>query len=72
MPKASLTLENGTVVTIEGSAPEIHELLAFYASAEPAAASSQLHKAAAPLTLQKPASDPEGEKQDEVDLMAIV
>ena len=30
MPKASLTLENGTVVTIEGTASEVHELLSFY------------------------------------------
>ena len=35
MAKASLTLENGTAVTIEGSASEVLELLAFYGSAVP-------------------------------------
>lgn len=39
MPKASLKLENGTVVTIEGSTPEVQELLFFYAPTTQKAAS---------------------------------
>jgi hypothetical protein len=72
MPKASLTLENGTVVTIEGSAPEIHELLTFYGSAVPKAANGQSHKTATPPVRQKTSVHAEGDKGAEVDLMAIV
>ena len=37
MPKASLTLPNGTVVQIEGTADEVRELLQFYGSTAPTA-----------------------------------
>ena len=67
MPKASLTLENGTIVTIEGSTPEIHELLTFYGSASKAASN---HKPTPPVHLKAPVKG-EGEN-DQVDLMAIV
>ena len=56
MPKASLTLANGTVVTIEGTAPEVHELLAFYGSSTPKPANGQAHKPPVPPAHQKPAA----------------
>jgi hypothetical protein len=34
MPKANLTLQNGTVVVIEGTAEEIQELLTFYGTCQ--------------------------------------
>lgn len=73
MPKASLTLENGTVVTIEGSTSEVHELLAFYDSAAPKGIDGKSHKsrtAAAVATLPSPNST--AENGEEVDLMVIV
>jgi hypothetical protein len=72
MPKASLTLANGTVVTIEGTAPEVHELLSFYGSATSKPANGQAHKPPAPPARQRPASPPEDKIGAEVDLMAIV
>jgi hypothetical protein len=72
MPKASLTLANGTVVTIEGTAPEVHELLSFYGVADSKPADSQAHKQPSSAARQKPAAPSEDETGAEVDLMAIV
>lgn len=69
MPKASLTLANGTLVTIEGTASEIHELLSFYGSATAKAAHSQAHKPALRAHPKPASSDP---AEAEADLMAIV
>ena len=71
MPKASLTLANGTVVTIEGTAREVHELLSFYGPATSKPANGQAPKPPAPPAHQKPAAPPD-DKTAEVDLMAIV
>ena len=74
MPKASLTLENGTVVTIEGSASEVHELLAFYGSAVPKAADgkSQKSRTSSTPTAPPPTPNSTAENGEEVDLMVIV
>jgi hypothetical protein len=72
MPKASLTLASGTVVTIEGTTSEVHELLSFYGSAPSRQASGQAHKPPTSTARQKPASSSEGKDNAEVDLMAIV
>jgi hypothetical protein len=73
MPKASLTLENGTVVTIEGSASEVQELLAFYGSAAPKGidGKSQKSRTAAPAA-PAPSPNSTAENGEEVDLMVIV
>jgi hypothetical protein len=68
MPKASLTLENGTVVSIEGSAPEIHELLAFYGSVSKAGSGHE----ATPAVHAKSSVKIGEENGDEIDLMAII
>jgi hypothetical protein len=72
MPKASLTLANGTVVTIEGTALEVNELLSFYGAVVPEPASGQIHKQPIPHVRQNPESPGECKGNDEVDLMAIV
>jgi hypothetical protein len=72
MPKASLTLENGTVVTIEGSSSEVQELLAFYGSTTPKVPNGKPSKpqTTPAASRQSPHSTTEG--GDDVDLMAIV
>jgi hypothetical protein len=72
MPKASLTLASGTVVTIEGTTPEVHELLSLFASATSKPANDPAYKPAAPPAGQKPAPTANDETAAEVDLMAIV
>ncbi len=72
MTKASLTLASGTVVTIEGTAPEVQELLSLVDSAANKPAKSSAHKAPALRPSGKPTSPAGDETGDEVDLMAIV
>ncbi|PYT15305.1 MAG: hypothetical protein DMG59_14215 [Acidobacteria bacterium] len=72
MPKASLTLENGTVVTIEGTASEVHELLSFYGSAASRPAHGQVHKSPAAPVHRDPRSAADDAADAEVDLMTIV
>jgi hypothetical protein len=72
MPKASLTLANGTAVTIEGTAPEVHELLSFYGSATSKPANGQAHRSPVPSAHRKPAVPAEGKTGAEVDLMVII
>lgn len=72
MPKASLTLANGTLVTIEGTTSEVHELLSFYDPATSNQGNSRTHKSAVPNPREKPASSAEGKADVEFDLMAIV
>jgi hypothetical protein len=72
MPKASLTLANGTVVTIEGTGSEVHELLSFYGAGTSNPANGQGRKPPASRPSQKPASPTEDKISTEVDLMAIV
>lgn len=72
MPKASLTLPNGTLVTIEGTASEVHELLSIYGAANPKPASGHAHKMPVRDSSQKPASPTEDAASTEVDLVAIV
>lgn len=72
MPKASLTLASGTVVTIEGTTSEVNELLSFYGSATSHQAAGHEHKQPVPTARQKPGSLSESKDNAEVDLMAIV
>ena len=72
MPKASLTLENGTVVTIEGSASEVQELLALYGSATPRVADGKSHKSRTPPAAPRQSPNSTAVNGEEVDLMAIV
>ena len=72
MPKASLMLANGTVVTIEGTAPEVHELLSFYGSAASKPATGQGQQPSPTPVTQKSRTAADDETVAEVDLMAIV
>jgi hypothetical protein len=72
MPKASLTLENGTVVTIEGSASEVHELLAFYGSLVPKVINGRPHNSHTAPAAERRSADSSPENGEEVDLMAVV
>jgi hypothetical protein len=74
MAKASLTLQNGTVVTVDGSALEIHELIAFYDSVPKTSSSGQARNAGP--SSASPKGAPSVEKKEKpvksADLMAIV
>jgi hypothetical protein len=73
MAKASLTLQNGTLVMIEGTALEIHELLTFYgAGTKPDATKST--GSGPPNRLPEGAGsiDDAGESAKPVDLIGIV
>src|SRR5579872_3239060 len=72
MPKASLTLENGTVVTIEGNASEVQELLAFYGSTSPKSLNGKSQKSQTSPATPRQISNSTAENGEEVDLMAIV
>lgn len=74
MPKASLTLRNGTTVTIEGTAMEVRDLLTFYDSAPKASLPDPSRTASAASVSLKPRSPSKDEQDPEkpVDLMAIV
>jgi hypothetical protein len=72
MPKASITLENGTIVTIEGSPAEVQELLAFYGSAAPRVGNGKSHKSPTPPAGSPQSSNTTMDKGEEVDLVAIV
>jgi hypothetical protein len=72
MPKASLTLANGTVVNIEGTAPEIHELLSFYSPADPKTANERPQRPPSPPVGKKSKPAAQEEPRDQVDLVAIV
>jgi|ERR1700733_2508416 len=72
MPKASLTLENGTVVTIEGTASEVQELLAFYGSSGPKSANGKAHKTQTSPATPRQVTNSTTENREEIDLMAIV
>jgi hypothetical protein len=71
MPKASLTLANGTVVTIEGTALEVHELLSFY-SATPNPGRDTANAQPVSPARQKSTIPVEDESGAEIDLMSIV
>jgi hypothetical protein len=72
MPKASLTLDNGTVVTIEGSASEVQELLAFYGSAVPKVVDGKSHQSRKAPVVPRQSPNSTVEDGEEIDLMAIV
>jgi hypothetical protein len=72
MPKASLTLENGTVVTLDGTVPEIHELLSFYGPKKQDRVDNHANPATARRTAQKTVAPKPETPHDEVDLVAIV
>ena len=72
MPKALLTLANGTVVTIEGTVPEVHELLSFYSPATSKPASGHTLVPPAKLPTQKAVLPTQEKTEPDVDLMAIV
>lgn len=72
MPKALLTLANGTVVTIEGTVPEVHKLLSFYDSATSKPANSHAHTPPVPPARQIVATQVENKTDSEVNLMTIV
>lgn len=72
MPKASITLENGTVVTIEGTASEVQELLTFYGSAAQKSGNGKPHKPVTTPAVPRPSPNATAEKSEDVDLMAIV
>jgi hypothetical protein len=74
MAKASLTLQNGTLVTIEGTAVEIHELIAFYGSVLDASSPDRSRNAGTASVPPKGTSSVEDEQGPikAVDLMAIV
>jgi hypothetical protein len=74
MAKALLSLANGTVVTIEGTAVEVHELLTFYDSAPGSSSQGQSRNAGAASVRSKRTSPLEDEQEpvELVDLMAIV
>jgi len=72
MPKASLTLENGTVVTIEGSASEVQELLAFYDSSVPKVVEGKSHQSQKAPAVPRQSPNSKGEDGEDIDLMTIV
>ncbi len=72
MPKASLTLTNGTIVTIEGTAHEVHEMLSLYGSANPKQTNNHANKPPSASASQKLTVPPQEEAAVEIDLMAIV
>jgi hypothetical protein len=72
MPKASLTLANGTVVTIDGTTTEIQELLSFYESAASKSANGRPDKPVTPPQDQKTGVSAGDESDSDVDLMAII
>jgi hypothetical protein len=59
-------------VTIEGTAPEVHELLSLYGSASAKPTHGQTHKSGAPTVPQKTATQVDDKATSEVDLKAIV
>jgi hypothetical protein len=72
MPKASLTLANGTVVTIDGTVPEIHELLSFYGSRGSKPPNAREHNLPTLSSSPKINITAEDNNGDELDLMTIV
>lgn len=72
MPKASLTLANGTIVHVEGTVEEVHKLLSFYDSSI-SKSQPKTTPSAKSSTHDKPRqSADENSTDSDVDLVAIV
>ncbi len=71
MPKAALTLPNGTVIEIEGSTEEVRELLAFYGGTG-SSGSGTPPKKPRKKAPRKEAAPKESTESDAIDVTAIV
>lgn len=71
MPKAQLTLPNGTIVEIEGSTEEVKDLLAYYGGASGRSSPPPRKKVAKTSTREKAAEKEVGESET-LDLTDIV